>query len=128
MSRSRQSKAECRESRAVPFNANALVWACAADGVLTSADVDVMGRLDSPTKHEPLPFQRQLRPGTMAGRAPLAPVQGNARVGEVDVVRDALGMELRALEAQVHSLQLRVKAQDKVLRSFCQLEVARKRA
>lgn len=126
MSYSPQSKPECRESRAVPFNANAIVWACAADGVLTSADVDGMGRLDSPSR--PLPFQKQKPPGTMAGRAPLAPVQGNRKEGGEDVVRDALSKEVHALEAQVKSLQLRVDAQDRVLKGFCKLELARKRA
>lgn len=121
------SKLECRESRAVPFNANGIVWSCAADGVLTSVDVDAQGRLESPVR-KPLPFQRQQPPGSMTGRPPLAPVQGNAWVDGADVVRDALGEEVRALEKQVKSLQLRVTAQDKVLKGFCKLELVRKRA
>lgn len=122
------SKPECRESRAVPFNANAIVWSCAADGVLTSVDVDAHGRLESPARGKPLPFQRQQPAGSMAGGPPLAPVQCNVVAGGVDVVRDALGEEVRALEAQVKSLQLRVSVQNKVLTGFCKLELVRNRA
>lgn len=122
------SKPECRESRAVPFNANAIVWNCAADGVLTSVDVDELGRLESPARSKPLPFQRQQPAGSMAGRSPLAPAEGNRKGGGEDVVRDTLGEEVRALEKQVKSLQLRLDAQDRVLKGFCKLELARGRA
>lgn len=125
------SKPECRESRPVPFNANAIVWECAADGVISSTDVDAQGRLESPERRAPLPFQRQLPPGALTQRLPLAPTPGNVkrveRVERVDVEKRVFGREVSALEQRVESLSKRVRAQDALIRGFCNLEIARKK-
>lgn len=142
------SKPECRESREVPYNANAIVWECAAAGVLASADVDTQGRLESPTapaRPRLLPYQRQLPPGVLGGslsaewgsvkdvretvgRTPMAPVSGNEKrkIDEVEVVRQALGEEVHALERRVESLSTRVRVQNSLIRGFCKLEISRK--
>lgn len=122
-----QSKPECRESRAVPFNANAIVWECVADGVLGSADVDAQGRLESPVRapRAPLPFERQCPPGSIGGkgggRLPLAPTNGN-----MTVERRVFSEELHTLELRVEHMAKRLRVQDALIKGFCKLEIARK--
>jgi hypothetical protein len=140
------SKPECRESRKVPYDPTAIVWGCAFDGVIASADVDKQGRLESPvapTEKRLLPYERQLPPGALGGsvaavwgsvanvresvcHAPLVPVSGNKALEaeSVDVVKKALSREVRALEHRVESLSKRVKAQDSLIGGFCKLKVA----
>lgn len=120
-----QSKPECRESRVVPFNANAIVWECVAEGVLGSADVDAQGRLESPKAHASLPFERQQPPGAIVGgrRAQLAPTSGN-----VTVERRVFGEELHTLELRVKHLERRLQVQDALVGGFCKLEIARRQS
>ena len=145
-------KNECRESRPVPFSPSAIVWAAAADGVLTSLDVDGQGRL-SPDKPVGMPpFQRQSPAGSLqrtwgvvappvAPVAPVAPVPreppeppeppGPSRVplrslAGNDVVIRVLGGELQALEEKNLKLATQVRVQNQLIRGFCAQELQRK--
>tara|TARA_S200000501_G_scaffold267100_1_gene250796 strand:- start:1544 stop:1978 length:435 start_codon:yes stop_codon:yes gene_type:complete len=141
-------KEECRESREVPFSEEGVAWAAAAEGVVREtigADVDAMGRL-LPSPSKLLPYQRQMPPwtnkqrpsnvsvnsavwGSVASvhqavppqRTPLAPIQGN-----VDVVREVLCGEVRALERKLQRADRQIKVQEQLIRGFCNLEVVRK--
>lgn len=141
------SKPECRESRSVPFDPLGIVWAAAAveggvkgsqKGVDESSELDKQGRLRPSPTRRPLPFQAQQPPGSLNasaatknlgwasvasvqaevaepnGRPPLAPTQGN-----VDVVREVLSAEVRALERKVVGLQEQIVVQQSLIRGFC---------
>lgn len=144
------SKPECRESRVVPFDPRGVVWAAAIvaeeeGGLHESSDVDGQGRL-LPSPLRPLPYQAQRPPGTLGGdggnsgcasrvwatapppRPPLAAVNGNGGDGGGgggggDVVTEALGREIRALELERARMAKRLKVQDQLIRGFCKLVV-----
>ena len=124
-------KEECRESRPVPFDPSGIVWACVADDILASAEVDSLGRFGSPLKStEPrlLPFQRQQPPFSSSigpplppTRQPLVPLPQNDSVAIKTLVK-----EVRALELKSEHLTKRIKIQDQIIKGFCQQEVHRK--
>lgn len=123
-------KDECRESRVVPFSAQGIAWAAAAAGAVRQSvgvDVDATGRLLSTPRL--LPYQRQVLPFAAPPpahevlpftRRPLTQLDGNA-----EVVRQALSAEIRALEKRLRRADLQVKAQDRLIRDFCKLELTR---
>ena len=108
-----------RESRQVPFDADAGLWAAIKEGIVFSSDLDQRGNLAPPVRCA----SPTLPPAPAAPVAPPAPPVSGARTPMSNIDRNVLGRDIQVLEREIAKLRRRVALQDNVINGLCNLHV-----